>query len=904
MSFTQADRQYLIRTVLGEAANQSPDGQAGVAHVILNRMKKRGAPDVRSIVLAKNQFEPWNDPNARARMLAYREDDPKYQKAAQIVDGVLSGSVPDPTGGADHFLNEKIVRQRRKGSLPRWANEMWDTRQKIGDHTFLGGKPIQTAQAGGNWVEVTDPGILEQLNASGVSEESDGWTEVTDPAILEQLNGNEAPAPAAPAPPETSGANIPDGMVFIPGKDGREGYYLDTKAEAELNAREGGVGNHLMGLAGQAQKGVPFLGEYLDEASGAVDEALGGTPGLVEARVRAANDQFEKDHRYQSIGANLAGGLAVAAPLAVGLAPSVAAKAPVSMVGKVAAGAGVGVTGGAAEGIVSGYGSGETEEERRENAINRGLTGAAMGGFLGAAAPVAAKGAENLIGYIRGKADKATAASLGVSPEATDVVRRMVDNDGGEAAISKIASAGDGAMIADAGPATAGLLDATIQSAGPAGRIARDAITDRSAAAGREIRSSLDQFLGKPRGIKAAGRDIAKGSAAARSRAYEAAYNTPINYASKEGRAVEEVLSRIPARQMQAAITDANEEMVSLGLQNQQIMAKLADDGTVQFVEMPNVRQLDALKQALDRAGSVEDIFGRPKQEAIRPRRLARQLRNAIADAAVSYKDTNELGQKLLSGPGVSPQKGVRTYERALKLGGQKIAEDKALETGRRILQPQFTREDVADALDDATHAELRQARTGLRRQIDEVMVNVKRAIGDANMDAREGVKAMKELSSPAVREKIAVVMGAKDAKKLTARIDRASKAFELAARTADNSKTFARGEFKNMVSDITEPGAIGKLLEGSPVQSSRAIVQAMTKMDPKTRQATEERIAGEIATLLTTKRGRNAEEAVRKMVALLERGPATKALAKSISQKVGALTVSGGYTAGSALAN
>ncbi len=871
MNYTPDDRQYLLRTVLGEAAQQPGDGQAAVAHVILNRMNKRGANDVRSIVTAKSQFEPWGSPEGRKRMMSYKAGDPAYDQASQIVDGVLSGQIADPTGGADHFLNAEIVRQRRGGSLPSWANDMWDSRQQIGDHTFLGGSGSNTLQGGegDGWTEEADPAILEKLNGGSVSGESEGWVEETDPAILAQL--------IAP--------KVPDGMVFIPGKDGREGYYLDTKAEAELNAREGGLGNHMMGLAGQAIEGVPFAGEYLDEASGVIDEALGGTPGLVEARVRAGNEQFEKDHPYQSIAANLTGGIAATAPVAMAALPSLAARAPASMAGKVAFGAGAGFVGGGVEGAVSGYGEGTNETERRERALNRGLVGAGIGAPLGAIAPVLAKGAENLIGYISNKADKATAKGLGVSPESAEVVGRMLTNDDPTAAAARIAQAGDGAMLADAGPATAGLLDATIQQAGPAGRIARDAIDSRSKAAGREVRSALDQFLGKPRGIKAAGKDIAERSKAIRKRAYDAAYNTPINYASPEGAAVEEVLSRIPARQMTAAITDANEEMVSLGLKNQQIMAKIADDGTVAFVEMPNVRQLDALKQALDRAGSVEDIFGRPTQESIRPRRMARQLRKAIGDAAVT-------------------DKGVKTYDRAVSLGGQKIAEDKALETGRRILQPNFTREDVADALEGASTAELRQAKIGLRRQVDEVMVNVKRSIGDANMDAREGVKAMKELSSPAVREKIATVMGAKDAKKLTARIDRAAKAFELQARTADNSKTFARGEFKGMIAEITEPGAIGKLMEGSPMQAGRAIIQSMTKMDPKARREVEERIAGEIAKVLTQRRGAEAQAAAKSLITTLERQPATQALAKRVAGIAGVATVSGGYSSGSALAN
>jgi hypothetical protein len=40
MDFTPQDRDLVIRTALGEAANQGDEGQAAVIHTILNRVKK------------------------------------------------------------------------------------------------------------------------------------------------------------------------------------------------------------------------------------------------------------------------------------------------------------------------------------------------------------------------------------------------------------------------------------------------------------------------------------------------------------------------------------------------------------------------------------------------------------------------------------------------------------------------------------------------------------------------------------------------------------------------------------------------------------------------------------------------------------------------------------------------
>lgn len=723
---------------------------------------------------------------------------------------------------------------------------------------------VQVAQSGGQW----SPEQMQALEAArarlqGGSQPQAPQFSPEQQAALDAARARLSGAPAvAAAEPASSESQMPPGMVLL-----ENGYVLDTKAAAEHQARAGG--GHTAGLAGSFLKGVPFVGEFADEAIGAIDEALGGTPGLKREQARAAVEQFEKDHPGQALTANLVGGVAATGPAVVAAAPKIAAVAPTSMGGKVLVGAGAGATAGAVEGAVSGFGAGEGDK-RAEAAGDRALMGGLIGGPLGAAAPAISKGASSLVRRIKSRPDADLARELSASPESVEIVGRMLQNDGPDA-LRNVRAAGGGGMIADAGPATAGLLDAAIQRAGPGGRIARDAIGDRAAAAGRDIDSALDQFLGKSTGVKAAAREISQRSAAIREKAYDKAFASPIDYAAGAGRAIEDVVAKIPARTLRAAIQDANEEMVSRGLKNEQILAEIAEDGSVVFREMPNVRQLDQIKQALDRAGSAQDVFGRPTQEALRPRRLARELRAALGKA-------------------------VPAYDRAVKLGGQKIAEDQALQTGRRILSRAFTREDVADALESANTAELRAARTGLRRQIDEVIKNTKTALTDPNMDAREGVKAFKELSSAAVREKVEVVLGPKAAKSLFDRIDRASKAFELRARTADNSKTFARQNMDGAIKDLTEPGALSSLLQGSPAQAARRMVQDMTKMTPQARRDLEERISGEIASILTTDRGADAAGRVEAMVRLLERQPATEALAQRIGQIVAATSAGGVY--------
>lgn len=127
------DRDLVIRTIIGEAGNQGPQGQAAVANVILNRLAAgKYGKTASDVVLAPNQFEPWS--TRSKELLGYKSDSAAYKNVGDIVDMVASGDIPDQTSGATHFLNADIVRQRTGGSLPSWAAKPI---AKIGEHTFF-----------------------------------------------------------------------------------------------------------------------------------------------------------------------------------------------------------------------------------------------------------------------------------------------------------------------------------------------------------------------------------------------------------------------------------------------------------------------------------------------------------------------------------------------------------------------------------------------------------------------------------------------------------------------------------------------------------------------------------------------------------------------------------------------
>lgn len=128
------DRDALIRTVIGEAQSEPPEGQAAVAAVILNRARQRGMTPSQ-VVLEQNQFEPWGNPTTAARLSGISTSDPLYQAAAAQVDRAMGGY--DPTGGADHFY-APVAQEALGRNAPSWAT---GNPTVIGGHNFysLGG---------------------------------------------------------------------------------------------------------------------------------------------------------------------------------------------------------------------------------------------------------------------------------------------------------------------------------------------------------------------------------------------------------------------------------------------------------------------------------------------------------------------------------------------------------------------------------------------------------------------------------------------------------------------------------------------------------------------------------------------------------------------------------------------
>lgn len=153
MDLSPADRDLITRTVIGEAGNEPDEGKAAVTSVVLNRLRSgRYGNTASGVVLQPNAFEPWS--TRRGELLAIDPKSKAYQGARSIVDSVVAGDVPDPTGGATHFFAPAAQRQLNRPS-PAWAATPMTAR--IGGHNFYAPEGTVPQDLLGSWGNTPAP---------------------------------------------------------------------------------------------------------------------------------------------------------------------------------------------------------------------------------------------------------------------------------------------------------------------------------------------------------------------------------------------------------------------------------------------------------------------------------------------------------------------------------------------------------------------------------------------------------------------------------------------------------------------------------------------------------------------------------------------------------------------------
>jgi hypothetical protein len=466
----------------------------------------------------------------------------------------------------------------------------------------------------------------------------------------------------------------------------------------------------------------------------------------------------------------------------------------------------------------------------------------------------------------------AAAREAGMPRPAYDTLTRAMDADqslSGQGA-QNIQRAGPQGMLADAGPNARQILDTAVQTSGPANTIARQAVDARVGDASRQVSDALDTTFGQPLGVTRMTTAVRNITQPARNAAYEAAYAQPVDYSTEVGRRIENLITdRVP----RGAIANANALMRAEGLRSQQIIARVADDGSIVYQRMPDVRQIDYITR------SLADIARRAEGQG------------AMGGTTNAGRIYGNLGREIRS----LTRESVPQYATALDTAARPIEARNALEIGRRALSVAMPRDQFAEDITGMSAAERSYVGQGIRSQIDDAVANVQRAFTDPNMDAREAAKAIRMLSSRASREKVATLLGDQQAMQLFDTVDQATSAFELKAAIAMNSKTYPRMVMNEAIQAQTEGGALNALRSGEPVNAGRRLAQIVGRRTPADKQRIADETYSALVNALTGPRGQNAVNLLQQMQAQQGQIPLASQgygrLAEELMRRSGAVT-------------
>ena len=582
-----------------------------------------------------------------------------------------------------------------------------------------------------------------------------------------------------------------------------------------------------------AVQDVPFVGSYTDEA---IDLVFGKKAGDA---ARYANEAYKERRPKQAIAGAIAAGV-VTSPAVIALAPEWALSyvaSGASILRQMGRAALIGMPAGGIEGFLSGFGRGE-DGERLETATVDGAISTAAGGIFGSIFPPAKEFISFVWKNIKGRSVKQISNKLGISINASKVIRTALENDDIDAAQAALERAGSSSMLADAGPGTQNLLDVTVTSGGTSPRLVRQAVDQRAEEAGDTMTSVLDDVLGAPQGLKTTQSGIRVETAPERSSTYKSAYSKPIDYSASRGLRILDRLKRVP----QSAINAANKLMILEGNASSQILATVSDNGTAVFKTLPDVRQLDYITRALNQVAEQQNATGKlggTTPEGVATGKLSQIIRNILKKEVPEYAD-------------------------ALKVSEESIRRVQAVETGYSILDGKTTRETVADSLKKMNPTELQEARQGLRSSIDDTLAKVKAVASDANIEIREFKKLADNLRSRASREKMRLLIGDEATDALYKKLDEAVVTLELRATISRNSKTQVRDSITGKVEEITAPGPLATLLSGEPIYATKKLVQVITGTTDEARALRKMGIYDEIAGVLISLRGKEAQNALR----------------------------------------
>jgi hypothetical protein len=595
----------------------------------------------------------------------------------------------------------------------------------------------------------------------------------------------------------------------------RRGYSEDIVAQNPVASR-----------AATAIEGVPFVGSYGDEVAGLV-----GGPEAQQAWLASTNAMRDANPGQAAAlsAAGTVGGAGVLAYGATPFLPQVATRG-----GQVLRNTVLGALGGATEGAVYGYGQ-QQGEGRTSNALTQGLVGGGLGVASGLAVAALDRRILGQAERLRGQSVDVLQEQLGVSPQAAQMIREALSAGELDRAISTLERRGPQAMMAEASPALRQLLNVVTKTDIGAGNIASNAVSREVGERYGRLTGVLDDVLGSPQGVREVQEGVMDATRGARSSSYSNAFSAPIDYASEVGQDLEGILQR---RLPRGVIERANEALREADEVSPQIMARIADDGTVSFERPLSVQQIDYIARELQTMeGAARRATGRTA-DALRYGDLRRDIRDRLRTLVPAYGDALDAGADALG-----QREAVTLGSRALRMNRSEL------------------RFELRNLNSDAERSMVAQ---GLRENIDDLMARAGAIASDPDVDAREIRRILQPMTSREGLENIEAVVGNEGARAIREAVEVARDGLELRAAISRNSDTAISQAAQGRMRELT-PGdlfdAVGQMDVG---QARRSIVHALSGDSAEAQQLRMGGLAQEIASVLTSQTGDAAQRALR----------------------------------------
>lgn len=634
--------------------------------------------------------------------------------------------------------------------------------------------------------------------------------------------------------------------------------------------------------------GYMFVGEGLDEAVGLVhgEEAM--------ERTRRLQMAFEEEYPKTNLALRVAGGITSAIPLGTMAATQKLYKFAQGLPTgwKYLTGLGTGAGFGLLEGISSGVGiQGENEtggdQSRGENMFDLGLSGTLWGGVGSVGGymltDVGSIAWTRIKDGLKNKAIPDIKDLFDVSTKTAEILKRTIEGTSVSLAtmIERLRLGGSQGQIPDADEAISKLLDTIVITGGEGGATIVEKVNKRAQTVAAGVDSSLNRniaVLGKDKdGITddaaTMAKELAQSTAPARTAAYTKAHAQKINWAGSEGAALNKVLDRIPPDIKQQAIKKANNMLIMKGMPLGQNGFDIAEDGvTIVMKSNPNMMQLDYIKRALG-----ELAYGTPD--------VLKKSGFKVSPETMAYNKIRAELNAVLKTIG-KPKNGESLYEKATRLGQDKITRQNALEIGGDVLNPTLNRKTVSTMFKDAGDAEKEMARFGLRGSIEDLLANVKASINSPDIDLNQMNALLKTLSTDNVRGKLKILLGDQKAKSVEKTLAMARSALELKAAIAKGSQTASRGIAAGNIDDVLSEGVFNKTLNVQPVAAGQELLQKVLAAKTITGKR-KDLIMKELANALLGTKGLTARKQYKALYDAVKDGQATEAQVLKISELI-----------------